>query len=293
MRASVAICTHNRADYLAAAIRSVAGQGHEVLVVDNASTDSTAAVVASEPGVRYVHEAVLGLSHARNRALQEASGDVVAFLDDDAVACENWLQQHLDAYADASVGGAGGRIDLSWPAGHRPRWMPHALDGLYAGLNLGPVDFDMNTRWPYGANMSVRREAALALGGFDPALGRKGTSLISNEESKFFDQLHQTHRIRYLPTASVEHAVVPGRDRFRYVLRRSFAAGRSQVIAGAEPRRVDVVRSLAKNGARIAALRGGGERGPRAAVVGAAWAAEDLGRLFSVRRASAKPRGSS
>lgn len=284
VRMTVAICSYNRADYLDAAIQSVKdqvvdGTRVEVLVVDNASTDATKDVVGAHPGVRYVFEGRLGLSRARNRALEEATGAIVAFLDDDAVAVDGWAQHHAAAFADEATAATGGPITLAWPT-TRPRWMPVALDGLYAGLDLGSAAraFGPNET-PYGANMAMRRATALAVGGFNPKLGRNGASLISNEETEFFARLRADHRVRYVPGARVAHAVVPGRDRLRYVLRRAYAAGRSDVIAGSAPAKSAVARSLIGNLARVVTLRGGGEWGLRGAVAGVAWAAEDVGRL--------------
>ena len=286
VRVTVAICTHNRADHLEAALRSVKdqvvdGAPVEVIVVDNASTDATKALVAAHPGVLYAFEERLGLSHARNRALAEATGEIVAFLDDDAVAAAGWAQHHAAAFADAGVGATGGLITLVWPSS-RPRWMPSALDGLFAGLDLGPAPRDFEPgQSPFGANMALRRSTALDVGAFNPALGRSGTSLISNEETEFFARLRRTHRVRYLPGAAVVHTVVPGRDRLSFVLRRAYAGGRSDVIAGSVPSKAMVARSLLGNTARMVTRRGGGERGLRGAVAGAAWAAQDLGRLLS------------
>ena len=90
--ATVAICTHNRAQLVTRAIEPAVAQGQacqaEVLVVDNASTDDTPAVLArmardAAPTLRVVREPRLGLSAARNRALVEASTDIVVFLDGD------------------------------------------------------------------------------------------------------------------------------------------------------------------------------------------------------------------
>jgi hypothetical protein len=158
--------------------------------------------------------------------------------------------------------------------------MPAALDGYYAGLDLGPTARDFDAKpGPYGANLGVRRASALALGGFNPALGRNGAILLSNEETEFLDRLRSTQRVRYVPGACVDHAVMPGRDRLTYVVRRAYAAGRSDAIAGVSLGTAPTLRSLAANAARVAALRGAGEWGRRGAVAGLAWAAEDLGRL--------------
>lgn len=292
MGSTVAICTHNRARVLAATVRSVVGQADEVLVVDNASTDDCATVVAElgavYENVRYVLEPNLGLSHARNRALAEAAGDVVVFLDDDAVAGPGLVAAHVEAYADFRVGATGGRIELDWPKGRRPWWLPQALDGMYAGLELGDQARDLGpSEGPWGANMSVRRDLGRRLG-FDPSLGRHGTSLMSNEETHFFARLRRTHVVRYVPKALVVHEVLPSRDTLGYLLKRSYAAGQSDVVAsrieGDRMRAYSVGASLMSNLARMVTARGAGTWGPKGFVAGLAWAAEDVGRLRTLLR---------
>lgn len=295
VRATVAICTHNRAGVVPSVVRSVVHQADEVLVVDNASTDDTAIAVqeliTNYPNVRYVEEPNVGLSHARNRALAEAQHEVVVFVDDDAVAGDGLVTAHVAAYEDFRVGATGGRIDLAWPKGRRPRWLPHALDGMYAGLELGENERDLGpSEGPYGANMSVRRDIGRRLG-FDPSLGRQGNSLISNEETHFFERLRRAHVVRYVPKAVVSHAVLPGRDELGYLLQRSFASGQSDVIASRlednHMRVSSVIGSLAGNAVRTVTLRGAGHWGPKGFVAGLAWTVEDLGRLrrlFSRRR---------
>ncbi|MGB5916428.1 MAG: glycosyltransferase family A protein, partial [Phormidesmis sp.] len=96
---SAIICTHNREQYLGAAIDSLLAQTldcYEIIVVDNASTDATAAIAksrvdsaannAANTKVRYIYEPTLGLSVARNRGAKEAQGEILAYLDDDAEA---------------------------------------------------------------------------------------------------------------------------------------------------------------------------------------------------------------
>src|SRR5258708_39279575 len=99
---TLAICTYNRSDLLPRALESVLGQTlardqFEVLIVDNASTDGTRALVETyqtrSPGLRYVVETQPGIAHARNRAANEALGDYLAFIDDDAWAEPNWLAE--------------------------------------------------------------------------------------------------------------------------------------------------------------------------------------------------------
>src|SRR5262249_51523514 len=130
--ATVVICTHNRATVVRAAIEHALVEARrcaaDVLVVDNASTDDTAAVVADAARgaleVRVVREEQLGLSAARNRGLADARGDVVAYLDDDATPRPGWLAALLAHYDDARVACVGGRIVLRFASAPPPSLTP-------------------------------------------------------------------------------------------------------------------------------------------------------------------------
>src|SRR5262249_34776814 len=128
MDVTIVVCTHQRAASLRRTLLSVIEQARasevEIIVVDNASSDDTSAVVKNFPSVRYLREERLGLCHARNRGWQEASAPFVAFLDDDAVAAPGWLSALRGAFADgnAAVGCVGGPVVPDWevPA---PAWL--------------------------------------------------------------------------------------------------------------------------------------------------------------------------
>jgi glycosyltransferase involved in cell wall biosynthesis len=113
---TVALCTRDRPELLRRALDSLAAQvppPAEVLVIDNAPRDArTRAVVEGiGGGVRYAAEPVPGLDFARNRALAAASQEVVAFLDDDAVAGPGWAAALLAPFADPRVGAVTGRVE--------------------------------------------------------------------------------------------------------------------------------------------------------------------------------------
>jgi len=117
---SAIICTHNRDTYLGAAIDSLLGQdfaaNFEVVVVDNGSSDGTCQVVeqrADDPRLKYIFEPTIGLSVARNTGAKVASADILAYLDDDAVASKGWLQVLYSAYYNNSkLAIAGGKVTL-------------------------------------------------------------------------------------------------------------------------------------------------------------------------------------
>lgn len=238
---SAIVCTRNRAQWSARAVQSLLAQNIdadrlEVVVVDNASTDDTAevlqAIVEGEPNATYVYEAETGLSRARNRGIAESTGDVVAFLDDDAEATAGWAATHLRCYeGDAEVAGTGGRIELGWPSG-RPEWLPSTWDGMYAGLDRGPAVHTLeHPQIPFGANMAIRRRCLVGDRAFNVELGRQGDDLTSGEERELFERLRNAGgRLVYLPEASVTHHVLPDRLGRRWFLRRAYAQGRTHVL---------------------------------------------------------------
>ncbi len=242
---SAIICTHNRDRYLGAAIDSLLEQSYgnfEVIVVDNASTDQTRAVVEARlnslqphhPHLRYVEESTLGLSVARNRGWQESQGEILVYLDDDAVASPDWLKSLAAAYdANDRLAIAGGRVTLLWPEEQpqAPRWLStDQMSGL--GLyDLGPEQrlIQEPGLTPRGLNYSMRRSFLEILGGFDAQLGRVGKKLLSNEELYVTEKaLSLGYDVAYLPEALVAHNVAPERLAPSWFLRRSWWQGISE-----------------------------------------------------------------
>jgi glycosyltransferase involved in cell wall biosynthesis len=235
------ICTHNRADYLGSAIDSLLAQAcsnYGVLVVDNASTDSTAQVVqdrleTAAGKLRYVYEPTLGLSVARNRGSQETTTDILAYLDDDAEASPQWLSVLQRAYQEnAQLAIAGGKVDLIWPPNTTPpAWLSLELMQPLGLMDLGPQPtFITDARLtPRGVNYSLRRSFLESVGGFDPNLGRVGKKLLSNEELYMTElALDQGWQVGYFPEALVHHHVAPERMHRTWFFRRSWWQGVSE-----------------------------------------------------------------
>ena len=184
-----------------------------------------------------------GLSGGRRTGSERARGEVVAFIDDDAVADPDWLEQLSGPYQDPNVLGAGGVIEPLWEQ-PPPRWFPAEFNWVvgctYAGM---PVHRD-RIRNPIGANMSVRATVLARTGAFDPRLGRvPGAKAVSGaaEETEFCvraSQLHPGHYWIYEPRARVRHHVPPQRATWRYFVRRCVVEGTSKAqlaqVTGAE-----------------------------------------------------------
>jgi glycosyltransferase involved in cell wall biosynthesis len=234
------ICTHNRDRYLGAAIDSLLAQDlpeYQVLVVDNASSDRTHEVVASRlanPKLRYVYEANLGLSAARNRGFQETDSDILAYLDDDAIAQPNWLRELLNAYEqNENLVIAGGKVTLIWPPeiSQPPPWLSKHLQGALGDYDLGNEILEITNPGltPRGLNYSIRRQFLQSVGGFDLNLGRVGKKLLSNEELFMTElALKQGQQVLYLPQALVAHHVAPERLQAQWFLNRSWWQGVSE-----------------------------------------------------------------
>jgi glycosyltransferase involved in cell wall biosynthesis len=239
LRPTVAICTRNRAAILARSVEAAAVEaaaaGGEVLIVDNASTDDTPAVAArlASERVRTIREAELGLSAARNRALVEARGDVVAFLDDDAVPRPGWLAALAAAYASPAVAAAGGPIRLAFEV-PPPAWLAPALHGALSAYDLGPAPRRVRygeADYPYGANVSVRVAAARAAGGFSTRFGLRGTAQLQHEEIDLCYRLEAAGgEIRYVPDAVVDHWIASDRLTPAYFLERHRRGGESAAL---------------------------------------------------------------
>lgn len=233
---SAIICTYNREQYLGAAIDSLLQQdcsAFEVVVVDNGSSDRTRNIVAARQGVKYVFEPVVGLSVARNTGARVALSEILAYLDDDAVASPGWLKVLYNAYqSNDKLAVAGGKVTLLWPHGTRPpQWLSANLAANLGAYDLGDsiVYIHQPGMTPRGLNYSIRRTFLEQIGGFNINLGRIGKTLLSNEELQTTElALQLGWQVAYLPEALVAHNVAPERLQRSWFLSRGWWQGISE-----------------------------------------------------------------
>ena len=207
---TIVLCTANRADDLAFTLRKMAamrlpeGRSVQFIIVDNGSTDATGAVLKAAARtlpfpIEVLHEPNRGLARARNTALRKVRGAVIAWIDDDCIPQEDWLERLLAHFdAEAALDFLTGRVELYDPT-HHPITIntsrePAVLDGT--GAYIMPV---------IGGNMAFRRRVVERIGRFDERFGAGGP-LRGGEDTDFgLRTLRMGGRLIYAPDVVVFH----------------------------------------------------------------------------------------
>jgi cellulose synthase/poly-beta-1,6-N-acetylglucosamine synthase-like glycosyltransferase len=220
---TVALCTRDRPEEVQRCLASLQEQSYprlSVMVVDNAPRDDRVRRLVDSGQfrmpVRYVAEPAPGLSHARNAAVDQCETELIAFLDDDEVACRYWASELVRGFLeDPAVDCVTGVIaprELQTPA----QQLFERFGGHSKGRGFRPVTFDgrrmgkTRSLFPLppfgtGGNMAFRLAAIRELGGFDTALGG-GTTTCGGEDTDIFcTVLLDGRRLAYRPSALVWH----------------------------------------------------------------------------------------
>lgn len=235
--ASVVICAHtlDRWAWLLEAIASVRAQSvtpAELVVVVDHNTDLYKRLLSEVDGVLVVENAHgKGLSGARNTGVGVSTGEVVAFLDDDARADPDWLQAQLRVYEDPSVLAVGGRIDPLWADG-RPGRFPAELDWIVGCCYRGLPQVAAQVRNVIGASMSFRRTVFTRAGLFDEGIGRTAAPRGCEETDLCIRATAAIPggRVVYEPASRVVHHVPADRTTVRYMLARAWGEGVSKAL---------------------------------------------------------------
>jgi len=242
IKISCIVCSYNREKYIVDAIESLINQTlekykYEILIIDNNSKDNTAQLCfellekySSKYNLHYFMETQQGLSYARNRGIQEAKGELICYIDDDAIAEPDFLEKILNFFEENNqVGGVGGKIIPKYVDGE-PNWMNPFMEGLVSKVDYGNAVFKFNgTKYPIGCNMTYKKSDLVEIGMFDPDLGRKGDTTDGGEEKDIFFKIYNLGRdIYYLPTASVQHVIEQPRLNYDYIKKISMGIGKSE-----------------------------------------------------------------
>jgi glycosyltransferase involved in cell wall biosynthesis len=172
----------------------------------------------------------LGLLQSRNRGAEIASGDVVAFIDDDAIADEVWVERLVRAYEEKDAIAAGGKMVPEWVAG-KPSFLPEEFYWLVGVTQRGFTDRSGEVRNTFGSNISFRTEVFIGLDGFDDEMGgRKGDANLQGGETELCTRMWAAYGegVYYDPEATVAHKVFEYRTDPTWLLDRAFWQGYSK-----------------------------------------------------------------
>jgi GT2 family glycosyltransferase len=239
---TVALCTHNHADRLERTLVDLAQlkppqAPWEFLIIDNGCSDGTPELLSRHTWpagwhVRVVREDKLGLSNARNRAIAEAKGDYIIFMDDDETAEPDWLCAYERLILDRQPDAFGGRIRVLFED-IRPLWLTDELLGFLGELNrldaVAPLT-EPGTSF-FGGNFGVRISACKKIGGFDTMLGRKGRDNTGGEEVDFYRRLLAAgFKVWWTPEAVIHHRIQAAKLERSYFLELHYRMGRMEAI---------------------------------------------------------------
>ncbi|NOV00011.1 glycosyltransferase family 2 protein [Paenibacillus planticolens] len=234
---SVIICTYNRSEILRECIESVlknqVENDFELLVIDNNSNDNTEEIVSlftnNYSNVRYVKEEQVGLSIARNTGIAEATGEIVAFIDDDVVVSPLYIQAIHSFFCEhPEEVCAGGKVIPVWEF-EKPEWFVKNFASIIGETTYGEKKRILKFQEvPIGCNMIFKKEIFRKTGMFNINLGIKGDELFLGEENALCEKIRKLGRnIYYLPEAYVRHKVHRNKVSQDYVLRRLKLEGAS------------------------------------------------------------------
>jgi glucosyl-dolichyl phosphate glucuronosyltransferase len=237
IRVSAIICayTMDRWSDICDAIESLRRQTRRpdqiILVIDH-NEDLLARATAALPKKVLViaNQEARGLSGARNTGIAAATGDLIAFIDDDVVVDTNWLDLLIARCEEPDVLGASSWVEPQW-VGARPSWFPQEFLWTVGCSHRGLPTRETAVRNLIGAAMIFKRAAFSAAGGFRSELGRTGGDLTSCEETEFCLRANARlphGRFILVPAARAYHKVPGARLTWKYFWQRCRAEGRSK-----------------------------------------------------------------
>lgn len=228
------ICTYNRAWILGECLSSLTQQidhqlakSIEIIVVNNNSTDDTDSLVKGfeEPYIHFIQETKQGLSHARNKGLQEAKGKWVAYLDDDATARPDWIKRILDLIDSHDFAAFGG-LFLPWYRNGKKNWYLDEYATNKTWLQYEEIT-ELKSQNFSGGNCAYRRDTLLEVGGFPLELGMKGEEVAYGEETLVQQRIRDAgYTIGFDPELIIDHFVAPYKQKISWFIKQAWESGK-------------------------------------------------------------------
>jgi len=221
-----------------AAVESALSQTHdplEVLLVIDGNPEVYKHAVDDfgdrENVVIHDNEENRGISYSRTKGAELASGEIVAFIDDDGVAEPEWIEKHVEGYVETDAVAVAGYVAPNWRS-EKPDFFPEEFYWLVGCTETGFAEDGEEIRNGYGSNVSYRRDVFLDVGGYDVNTGRKGDRHIQAHEAPVGIRIHEEYGkgVVYVEDAVVHHTLFEYRGEFRWLVFRSFWQGFSKRV---------------------------------------------------------------
>ncbi|HUE83877.1 MAG TPA: glycosyltransferase [Pyrinomonadaceae bacterium] len=239
MYLQVVIPTYNRSELLPVCLRSLKaasvpdGLTVGITVVDNNSTDNTAAVVESwkkqfKGRLQYLFEEKQGRSSALNKGINGSSSDLIGFVDDDEEVDESWYHVVQQAFTTRDVDFIGGPYIPNWEQ-EPPTWLPRDHQGVIGVVDAGSEIIPYDENYPgilMGGNAVIRRSTIEEAGLYTTSLGRTGARLLAGEDEDMYRRLLASGaKGLYLPELKIYHLIPASRLTKKYYRQWSFWRG--------------------------------------------------------------------
>ncbi|QLG63395.1 glucosyl-dolichyl phosphate glucuronosyltransferase [Halorarum salinum] len=240
MKVSVVVCTYamDRYEPFSEAVESILEQTYdplEVVLVVDGNGDVYERVREDfgdkEDVVLHCNDENRGISFSRTKGAELASGEIVAFIDDDATAESDWVEQLVSVYESTDAIAVGGDVRPDWQV-DRPGFFPEEFYWLVGCVEPGFAEDGEEVRNTYGSNISYRREEFLRVGGYDPNTGRKGDKHLQAHEAPVGIRLLKEYGrgMVFTEDAVVHHKLFGYRGEFGWLVSRSFWQGYSKRV---------------------------------------------------------------
>lgn len=211
---SIVVCTYNRELYIESALNSLYNQSadknkFEVIMVDNNSQDNSKDIAIKfqnehpDLNFRIVDEFKQGLCFARNCGVTNSRGEIITFIDDDAIANSDFINNILRHFRDNEIVALGGKVIPIFPESEQePKWISKYIDGIVSKMDMGEKKTFFTKKYPVGCNMSFKYEVFQEVGMFNTEL-----FLRSDEKDLFIRLKKKSDKIMYAPDVVVEHVM--------------------------------------------------------------------------------------
>ena len=240
MKVSVVVCTYtmDRYDVFTEAVESALAQSHDplevVLVIDGNPEVYDRALADfgdRENVVLHDNDENRGISYSRTKGAELASGEIVAFIDDDGIAEADWIAKHVETYAETDAVAVAGYVAPNWQT-EKPDFFPEEFYWLVGCTEKGFAEDGDVIRNGYGSNVSYKRDVFLDVGGYDVNTGRKGDRHIQAHEAPVGIRIREEcgKGVIYVEDAVVHHTLFDYRGDFRWLVFRSFWQGFSKRV---------------------------------------------------------------